>query len=1703
MNDNSESALVKGHSCGVRKIMLTATALAATALAAMALMAPAVASASDTAGSQPKDEARTAVPGPGASHAGGLADKPVSGLSSAPSGVAAGHGDVGQRPKAEAASQTEENKPVHRAFTETGIPVGPYSIGKDGVKSPLAKSITIMTNNGVGDSQEAGVTGDWTKEGADGLKIWQGNDPLKAMLKVCVNDGLNGGSPKTHCVNSVSDADYGVSTGVEKDADGQVRLKGLAFQSTSLPAIATTDKEPKYIYVRLPSDFSDPNAPQFSGGQIVALPVVRDYTSPAVPTMTVHEGKDGACEGEDCKGVQVGADFTGLQHSVLQTREKVLHTGVSGVVVTLSVRDAGASAADPTRPSDSGSSESSPVAAESGVDHIAVRYKGLVLTDDDLQASACNVAKAAPPAESKTFQFCINWNLMQKIAPLSVHAGRTASASINDFSVIAYDVAGNASDFLRFDQSAPFKGEKGAVVDRIQLYRFPTEGDMKSFNFSTVVYRSSEPAAKLPASTKPDDPTIVQGEIAYAQPSLKADGRSDMLQWFDDLAVFKPMLKPEVKDLKTNTDLNLNADCDPNKDCSVRHSFERDLTELREGSYSVRFVISYGGDDRVGRVNVPSQATGLNTETSYVLLDGTAPTIGLTAKGEETSIGNSYRLPDLPMVSVRAAGAQNKDDQGVRFAIRLQDLLKGSDPGNVRAMNEPGASGLSLDSTVTKAQFSYVRYSEYADAVAAVSGKSPRESGVPATVTWSADDLDESGNVLKDVVLPADGAYLIRDMKVTVSDKAGNTAVRKFGRQDGQFNPGYDILVMEGAIKDKKVGIKLKDADGTPASQTSYYHRGSVSAVVSVNDKWFAVARQLQRNQIGAGKLIFGSAPKGSIDVDDRAFPVFERKAGTDTWTYAVRLPSNPVSSGPDSGKTVEGVYRLGVSYRSMGGQRIGLTAKDGSSDSTNTIEFVVDYTAPSFDSIHYTPTDHRKWGWIFAQSQRIDVRASDNVSGVCAASGANACAKANANPTFDGRWTGEKGSDEAFSITGTGSDGTNASDLSISFSRDFQRLTFAGSRLTITDKAGNSNTLDLGDTVPSKWSNARPKPGAPQADELGKGAIGVCIDKSAPMIKVDFDNNNVRNGKYYKSKRTATVSITESSFDLIKANDKYSKVADTTADKTKTDITADKFENPSGDGKVWVARVPFDRDADWSFDVSLSDPFGHQSAPYSSQFVIDTTKPRLSVHFDNDHAENGRYFKAARTATIRQVERNFSVSDTSVTVSAKDASGAAAALPAVGQWSEQDKDYGRTAVVPFTRELHYSLKVEATDLAGNTAEAVVEPEFVIDFTSPSLSISGVTDRTAYAGAVRPKIDFGDTNFDPVFADWKLTRTRQTEPSGKADKRNAKLGKNKENEVYLRGQEKVDGTSKSVALPDIEHTVGNDDVYTLTASVKDKAGNEAKRSVRFSLNRFGSNYLFDDSTQGIIGRFIKVPQDVKVVEINVSGLQQDRSHIELVHDQNVAALERGRDYRLVEDDTSGWQSDTYVFPARLFAVDGYYRLRMTSTDQAGNLSQNTMGHKDKERKRDAQVNFAVDETAPVAAVAQLKTGSITYSPSRVFVVDANDDVALKSAQLKVDGRVVRSWNDVSSLSPMTYRLQADQKPHDIEVLATDKAGNVSTATYSGVVVATSWWAYAMANGVLLPGIFAGIVMLAFCGVGLVMAIRHRRAVAYRTNVFGR
>lgn len=117
-------------------------------------------------------------------------------------------------------------------------------------------------------------------------------------------------------------------------------------------------------------------------------------------------------------------------------------------------------------------------------------------------------------------------------------------------------------------------------------------------------------------------------------------------------------------------------------------------------------------------------------------------------------------------------------------------------------------------------------------------------------------------------------------------------------------------------------------------------------------------------------------------------------------------------------------------------------------------------------------------------------------------------------------------------------------------------------------------------------------------------------IDKTAPKIKVTFDNNNVRNGKYYKANRTATISIVEHNF-----YDPDVKVSGKAQAPRKRGMSFPGRSKFSSKGDNRKATIAFNKEGNFSFDVNYTDLAGNPAkAVKIPEFVIDKTPPVVKI---------------------------------------------------------------------------------------------------------------------------------------------------------------------------------------------------------------------------------------------------------------------------------------------------------------------------------------------------------------------------------------------------------------------------------------------------------------------------------------------------------
>lgn len=229
------------------------------------------------------------------------------------------------------------------------------------------------------------------------------------------------------------------------------------------------------------------------------------------------------------------------------------------------------------------------------------------------------------------------------------------------------------------------------------------------------------------------------------------------------------------------------------------------------------------------------------------------------------------------------------------------------------------------------------------------------------------------------------------------------------------------------------------------------------------------------------------------------------------------------------------------------------------------------------------------------------------------------------------------------------------------------------------TDALGNPASVSYQGTAPKKFT----------------------IDKTAPVITVTFDNNNVRNGKYYNANRTATVKIKEHNF---RASDVKAPVKATGPRNGR--ISAPSISGFSSNGDTRRATIPFTKEGSFSFDVKYTDLAGNPAKVVKiSEFVIDKTAPVVRI----ENVVNGGIYGGTVAPRAIFDDDTFNRSDSTFRFTGVRKVDRSELVPSFSPNGE----YGGSYVLndfPYVKvnDDVYTAYATSTDMAGNTTTVSV-----------------------------------------------------------------------------------------------------------------------------------------------------------------------------------------------------------------------------------------------------------------------------------------------------------------------------------------------------------------------------------------------------------
>ncbi|MBR3646380.1 MAG: Ig-like domain repeat protein, partial [Lachnospiraceae bacterium] len=544
-------------------------------------------------------------------------------------------------------------------------------------------------------------------------------------------------------------------------------------------------------------------------------------------------------------------------------------------------------------------------------------------------------------------------------------------------------------------------------------------------------------------------------------------------------------------------------------------------------------------------------------------------------------------------------------------------------------------------------------------------------------------------------------------------------------------------------------------------------------------------------------------------------------------------------------------------------------------------------------------------------------------------------------------------------------------------------------------------------------------------------------IDKTNPKINVSYDNNSgdsKSNGtSYFKADRVATITITERNFDkkgVVILNTKNKK-------NYKVDCSWSKIEGDSNhDNDKYVAKITYNENVDYTFDIKYTDlakrsnnsvDYGKSVAP--NKFTVDKIAPKITVNYNNNSVANSKYFNKNRTATITIDEHNFDSSRIDVDIKAsKD--GSSITAPAISSWSSHGDTH--TATINYVADGDYKFDIKMKDKAGNNDSGAsyvgaATKDFTIDTVIKEPEITGVQNGHSYKNELVPVIKINDINYSTYSI--KLTKTV----------RNV-IDKDVTKQYIVTPAASSHGFT--ITNDKFDTVQGNDGIYVLKVGYTDKAGNSSSKTIKFTVNRFGSVYEYSKDLIDLNQKYVqKMDRNIVITEYNPNKLVENKTTVQITRDgspiSDVVYSVTPTVNNNVEIGESGWYEYKYNIDSSNFRKDGVYGILITSEDSVGNKPQTT-------NYDDGKVTFYVDTVAPeITSVKGLEKAIINADKLEVDY-EIFDSIGIKSVKIFKDDKQVKTIDSFDDFINYTGEFEVEEGMNQsIRLVVEDKAGNIT------------------------------------------------------------
>ena len=559
-------------------------------------------------------------------------------------------------------------------------------------------------------------------------------------------------------------------------------------------------------------------------------------------------------------------------------------------------------------------------------------------------------------------------------------------------------------------------------------------------------------------------------------------------------------------------------------------------------------------------------------------------------------------------------------------------------------------------------------------------------------------------------------------------------------------------------------------------------------------------------------------------------------------------------------------------------------------------------------------------------------------------------------------------------------------------------------------------------------------------------GLLKLGIDTTAPRVEVNYhDTVEPMQGRYFRADRIAEIVV-------IDRNVENSSIKIMTSTAVPSFFTA-PHEAREGDGKGesgnedrWSKTLLYSSDGDYTLQISGSDALGNRiseikwNGPSPGAFTIDKTRPVIRILLPGQVNERGgvKYYDGPAEAVIEIREHNFTeeAEDGQVRVETSVSSHSGAQAPDIPQRTAF-RSAGRdlyTSAVSCRQDGDYEITASYTDPAGNPA--VVEGgenrkseqeawsgRFTVDTLAPELRLDPETFRVDCLTGLplegmenqiytdrdfAPRVIIRDINYDEAGSDF-FVKVYGADSGTK-------------NLIRRDGDESMG--EYSLQFNNFEMIREMDGVYRVTAIAADLAKHQTSLEFIFSVNRFGSTWMYaDDATERKMDAYYinDTREPLRILEISPVELKTHAVEVFKDHDRRI--LTEGKQFTFGRAERADGESRSrvyiYTIAPEVYEEEGVYDFILSSSDPAGNKNTTALfrdgtvsGHEISQVK--FPIEFQVDKTVPVNRITGIKSGQEQFNTKRLEITVYPEDY--QTDIRKVEVRIFKGAGEGKDIS---------------------------------------------------------------------------------------